>query len=80
VKEGESFLDHLNPESLQILTGAKAEPSLKDAKPGDRFQFERVGYFCVDPDSRDDKLVFNRTISLRDSWAKIEKQQEQNLK
>ncbi len=79
VKEGESFLDHLNPESLQVLSGAKAEPSLKDAKPGDRFQFERVGYFCVDPDSRDDKLVFNRTISLRDSWAKIEKQQEQIL-
>ena len=80
VKEGESFLDHLNPDSLQVLSGAKAEPNLKDAKPGDRFQFERVGYFCVDPDSKDDKLVFNRTISLRDSWAKIEKQQSQKIR
>ncbi len=80
VKEGESFLDHLNPDSLQVLSGAKAEPSLQDAKTGDRFQFERVGYFYVDPDSRDDKLVFNRTISLRDSWAKIEKQQAQNIR
>jgi len=79
VKEGESFLDHLNPDSLQVISGAKAEPNLKDAKPGDRFQFERVGYFCVDPDSKNDKLVFNRTISLRDSWAKIEKQQFQNI-
>ncbi len=73
-------MDYLNPDSLQVLSGAKAEPSLQDAKPGDRFQFERVGYFCVDPDSRDDKLVFNRTISLRDSWAKIEKQQAQNIR
>ena len=80
VKEGESFLDHLNPDSLQILSGAKVEPGLKDSKPGDRFQFERVGYFCVDPDSTEEKLVFNRTIALRDSWAKIEKQQEQTLK
>jgi glutaminyl-tRNA synthetase len=80
VKEGETFLDHLNPDSLQVISGAKAEPNLKDAKPGDRFQFERVGYFCVDPDSKDDKLVFNRTISLRDSWAKIEKQQSQNIR
>jgi len=80
VKEGESFLDHLNPDSLQVLSGAKAEPSLQDAKSGDRFQFERVGYFYVDPDSRDGKLVFNRTISLRDSWAKIEKQQAHNIR
>jgi len=78
-KEGESFLDHLNPDSLRVLPGSKVEPSLKSAKAGDRFQFERVGYFCVDPDSTEDKLVFNRTIALRDSWAKIEKQQ-QNLK
>ena len=80
VKEGESFLDHLNPGSLQILAGVKVEPGLKNSNPGDRFQFERVGYFCVDPDSTEDELVFNRTISLRDSWAKIEKQQEQSLK
>jgi glutaminyl-tRNA synthetase len=78
-KEGE-FLDHLNPNSLQIVINAKVEPSLKNATHGDRFQFERVGYFCLDPDSTEEKLVFNRTIALRDSWAKIEKQQEQNLK
>ncbi len=75
-KEGESFLDHINPDSLRVLPGAKVESSLKSAKAGDRFQFERVGYFCVDPDSAEDKLVFNRTIALRDSWAKIEKQQQ----
>lgn len=78
-KEGESFLDHLNPDSLCVIPGAKVEPSLKSANAGDRFQFERVGYFCVDPDTTEDKLVFNRIIALRDSWAKIEKQQ-QNLK
>lgn len=76
-KAGDNFLDHLNPDSLQVITGAKVEPSLLDANPGDRFQFERVGYFCVDPDSTEEKLVFNRTIALRDSWSKIEKQQEQ---
>lgn len=80
VKEGEIFLDHLNPDSLQVITGAKVEPGLKDSNPGDRFQFERVGYFCVDPDSTEDELVFNRIIALRDSWAKIEKQQDKNLK
>jgi glutaminyl-tRNA synthetase len=68
------FTDYINPDSLQVIENAKIEPSLKDAKVGDRFQFERVGYFCVDPDTTDDKLVFNRTIALRDSWAKIEKQ------
>jgi glutaminyl-tRNA synthetase len=52
------------------------EPGLKDAKPGDRYQFERLGYFCVDPDSSDKALVFNRTVSLRDTWAKIEKTQK----
>ncbi len=74
VEEGGTFLDHLNPDSLQVLTGVKVEQSLKEAKVGDRFQFERVGYFCVDPDTSEDNLVFNRTIALRDSWAKIEKQ------
>ncbi len=72
-EEGESFLSNLDPNSLEILTGAKLEPSLANAKPGDRFQFERVGYFCVDPDSTPGKLVFNRTLALKDSWAKIEK-------
>ena len=56
-----------------MLEGCKLEPSLKDAKPGDRFQFERKGYFVVDPDSGGGKLVFNRTVSLRDEWAKIQK-------
>ncbi|MGA2539142.1 MAG: glutamine--tRNA ligase/YqeY domain fusion protein [Terracidiphilus sp.] len=71
--EGGSVLDNLNPNSLEILTGAKLEPSLADAKLEDRFQFERVGYFCLDPDSTSEKLVFNRTLPLKDSWAKIEK-------
>jgi glutaminyl-tRNA synthetase len=73
VEEGQDVLDNLNPNSLEILTGAMLEPSLASAKPGDRFQFERIGYFCVDPDSTVEKLVFNRTLSLKDSWAKIEK-------
>ncbi len=73
VGEGEDVLSNLNPHSLEILTGAKLEPSLAEAKPEDRFQFERVGYFCVDRDSAAGKLVFNRTLSLKDSWAKIEK-------
>jgi glutaminyl-tRNA synthetase len=73
VGEGEDVLSNLNPNSLEILTGAKLEPSLAGAKPGDRFQFERVGYFCVDRDSAAGKPVFNRTLSLKDSWAKIEK-------
>jgi glutaminyl-tRNA synthetase len=73
VAEGEDVLSNLNPNSLEILLGAKLEPSLASAKPGDHFQFERVGYFCVDPDSTSDKLVFNRTLPLKDSWAKIQK-------
>ena len=68
-----SFLDNLNPNSLEILTGAKLEPSLANARLEDRFQFERVGYFCLDPDSTAGNLVFNRTLPLKDSWAKIEK-------
>ena len=74
-KEAEGdFIDYINPDSLQVIENAKVEPSLKGAAVRDRFQFERVGYFCVDPDSTEEKLVFNRTIALRDSWAKIEKQ------
>jgi glutaminyl-tRNA synthetase len=71
--DGGSFLDNLNPDSLEVITDAKLEPSLAKAKAGDRFQFERVGYFCLDSDSTAGKLVFNRTLSLKDSWAKIEK-------
>ena len=73
LEEGQDALDNLNPNSLEIVSGAKLEPSLRNAKPGDRFQFERVGYFCVDPDSVTQKLVFNRTLPLKDTWAKIEK-------
>ncbi len=62
--------DDLNPNSLEIVQGAKLEPSLAGAKPGDRYQFERLGYFCVDPDP---PLVFNRTVGLKDTWAKIER-------
>ncbi len=71
VPEGRTFMDNLNPHSLEVLRGCQAEPSLADAQPGLRVQFERLGYFCVDPDSRPGALVFNRTVSLRDTWAKI---------
>ncbi len=73
VAEGGSFLDNLNPNSLEVIADAKLEPSLAGAKLEGRFQFERVGYFCLDPDSTPGKLVFNRTLALKDSWAKIEK-------
>jgi glutaminyl-tRNA synthetase len=63
----------INPHSLEVIPDAKIEPALADAKPGDNFQFERVGYFCVDKDSNGPIPVFNRTVPLRDSWAKIEK-------
>ncbi|HLU48900.1 MAG TPA: glutamine--tRNA ligase, partial [Planctomycetota bacterium] len=73
VPEGKDFLENLNPNSLIVLQGARVEPSLADARPTDRFQFERQGYFCVDSkDSRPDALVFNRAVSLKDSWAKIQ--------
>lgn len=70
--EGGDFKANLNPNSLEVLTSCKLEPSLKSVKPMERFQFERLGYFCVDPDSKEDKLIFNRTVSLKDTWAKIE--------
>ena len=73
VEEGQDFLVNLNPNSLKVLTDCLVEPSLKDAKVGDRFQFLRQGYFCVDKDSKDGMLVFNRIVSLKDSWAKIQK-------
>jgi glutaminyl-tRNA synthetase len=69
--EGKTFLDNINPNSLEIVTGAKLEPSLANAKPGEHFQFERLGYFFTDPvDSKPGKPVFNRTSTLRDTWAK----------
>ena len=70
--EGQSFLDNINPHSLEVLHSV-VEPSVKDAAPGSRYQFERNGYFCVDADSTEGKLVFNRIVGLKDSWAKIEK-------
>ena len=73
VEEGQDVLDNLNPDSLQILLGAKLEPSLANAKVEQHFQFERVGYFCLDPDTTPGNLVFNRTLPLKDSWAKAEK-------
>jgi len=69
--EGQDFTANLNPNSLEVIQ-AKLEPSLATAKPGDRYQFERMGYFCADLDSKPGKLVFNRTVTLRDAWAKIE--------
>ncbi|HEY6403325.1 MAG TPA: glutamine--tRNA ligase/YqeY domain fusion protein [Blastocatellia bacterium] len=72
VEEGQDFTANLNPNSLEALTGCKVEPSLGAATPGARYQFERIGYFCADPDSTSGKPVFNRTIGLRDTWAKIE--------
>jgi glutaminyl-tRNA synthetase len=77
VSDGESFLNHLNPNSLEILSPCFVEPSVKNAEAGSRFQFERNGYFVVDPDSRDGKVVFNRAVSLKDSWAR-EEQRTQN--
>ncbi|MDE2976004.1 MAG: glutamine--tRNA ligase, partial [Acidobacteriota bacterium] len=65
--------DHLNPASLKVLKECRLEPSLAEAAPGDRVQFERLGYFCVDPDSAPGAAVFNRTVTLRDTWAKIER-------
>jgi glutaminyl-tRNA synthetase len=72
VEDGKDFRSNLNPDSLQTLTGCYVEPGLSGAKPGKIVQFERQGYFCVDPDTQAGKLVFNRTVPLRDSWAKIE--------
>jgi len=76
VPEGADWKANVNPDSLETLTGCKLEPSLASAKAGDRVQFERMGYFCVDPDSSADRLIFNRTVTLRDTWAKIQKKQQ----
>ena len=73
VPEGSSFIAHLNPDSLETLTDCRVEPALAGSASGTRVQFERQGYFCVDPDATPDLLVFNRTVGLRDSWAKIQK-------
>jgi glutaminyl-tRNA synthetase len=73
---GGSFIDNINPDSLLVLNNCKVEANLRETKPGYRCQFERMGYFCLDPDSKPGNLVFNRTATLRDTWAKIEEAQK----
>jgi glutaminyl-tRNA synthetase len=72
---GRDPIEDLNPNSLERLTGCRLEPSLAAAPAGARYQFERLGYFCVDPDSRPGAPVFNRTVTLKDTWARIQKSQ-----
>jgi glutaminyl-tRNA synthetase len=78
VAEGQDFTSSLNPNSLEVLSSCMVEPSLVGAAPLSRFQFERLGYFCVDPDSSEGKLIFNRTVGLRDTWAKIQQKAQQS--
>jgi glutaminyl-tRNA synthetase len=74
-KDGQDYKDLINSDSLRTLTGCCVEQNLVNAQPGDRFQFEREGYFCIDPmHTAGNKLIFNRTVTLRDTWAKIQKQ------
>jgi glutaminyl-tRNA synthetase len=76
-KDGRDFKAALNPHSLEVLRDCRVEPGLRAARPGSRYQFERLGYFCVDPvDSLPGRPVFNRTATLRDAWAKIEEKQK----
>ncbi len=74
-EEGQDFTANLSPRSLEVVRDAKLEPSLANAAVGSRYQFERLGYFCVDPDSKPGSLVFNRTVALKDAWAKVERRQ-----
>lgn len=76
VGEGQDFTAHLNPSSREIVSNARVEPTLAGVAIGSRFQFERLGYFCVDPDSAEGRLVFNQTVPLRDAWAKFQKSQQ----
>jgi glutaminyl-tRNA synthetase len=78
VPEGTDWTTNLNPNSLEVVRPAYVEPGLASARPGDRFQFERLGYFCVDPDSTPEALVFNRTVTLKDTWARIQKRGQEN--
>ena len=73
VEDGQDYQANLNPDSLTVLKSGRVEPSVAATQAGQRYQFERLGYFCVDPDSRPDALVFNRTVTLKDTWAKIKK-------
>ncbi len=72
---GDDLESIINPNSLEVLENCYLEPSLAGAQPGDKFQFERTGYFCADKDLTPDRLVFNRTVSLKDTWARIEQKQ-----
>lgn len=74
--KGVDYKEFINPDSLKILNSCKVEPSIKNLKPFDRFQFERLGYFCIDPDTKKDSLIINKTVGLRDTWAKIQNQQK----
>jgi glutaminyl-tRNA synthetase len=80
VPEGVDWLTTVNPDSLEVIRDARIEPSLSDAAIGSRWQFERMGYFSVDPDSAPGRIVFNRIVTLKDAWAKIEKAQKGGLK
>ena len=73
-RQEDSFLNYINPDSLKVIT-AYVEPSLQTAKAGDIVQFQRLGYFCVDPDSTADKLVFNKTVGLKDTWEKVKSEE-----
>jgi glutaminyl-tRNA synthetase len=76
LEEGTGFLDFINPNSLKVLENSKAEASMASAEIGSRYQFEREGYFCVDLESSAERIIFNRTVPLRDTWAKIENAQK----
>jgi glutaminyl-tRNA synthetase len=76
VEDGQEFTANLNPNSLEVIANAKLEPSLANSAVEERYQFERLGYFCVDPDSKPGRLVFNRTVALKDTWAKVEKKND----
>ena len=80
VPEGQDFTSNLNPNSLEVLENCYVEPSLKDPQPLARYQFERLGYFCVDPDTTADNLIFNRTVTLKDPWGKLQKKQQRSKK
>jgi glutaminyl-tRNA synthetase len=75
-EKGKDFKEFLNPNSLEVLTSCKVEPGVQNLKPQDRLQFERLGYFCIDQDTTPEKLIINRTVTLRDTWARIQKQQQ----
>ena len=72
-QKNSDFKEFLNPNSLEILKSCKVEPAIQKLKPFDRFQFERLGYFCIDPDTKDNKIIINKTVGLKDTWAKIQK-------